>query len=89
MRDELNAQIAEANTFRDLPRSNRSELTQSSSESSLTGDRESFSGVIQRLVTKEKHVIDLQNELARLSDPQSRENDVSFFPYVRRLCYSS
>lgn len=76
LRTKLNEQTAEVITLRSLPGaaalrkdSGESDGAPSGTPSTLPkrGDKESFAGVIQRLVAKEKQVIELQAELDRLS----------------------
>ncbi|KAJ1032638.1 hypothetical protein NDA16_000661 [Ustilago loliicola] len=76
LRTKLNEQTAEVITLRSLPGatalrkdSGDSDSAPSGAPSTLPkrGDKESFAGVIQRLVAKEKQVIELQAELDRLS----------------------
>lgn len=73
---KLNEQTAEVITLRSLPGAAAlrkdtidDELAPPGTPSTLPkrGDKESFAGVIQRLVAKEKQVIELQAELDRLS----------------------
>ncbi|SAM77134.1 related to Diaphanous protein homolog 1 [Ustilago bromivora] len=76
LRTKLNEQTAEVITLRSLPGaaalrkdSGDSDSAPAGAPSTLPkrGDKESFAGVIQRLVAKEKQVIELQAELDRLS----------------------
>ncbi|SPO21738.1 related to Diaphanous protein homolog 1 [Ustilago trichophora] len=76
LRTKLNEQTAEVITLRSLPGAAALRKDSSDSDSAPAGtpstlpkrgDKESFAGVIQRLVAKEKQVIELQAELDRLS----------------------
>ena len=76
LRTKLNEQTAEVITLRSLPGAAALRKDSSDSDSAPAGtpstlpkrgDKESFAGVIQRLVAKEKQVIELQSELDRLS----------------------
>ncbi|SPO39803.1 related to Diaphanous protein homolog 1 [Pseudozyma flocculosa] len=83
LKSELNEQTAEVNTLRSLPgaaalqRDADRNSTDAQAPSTLPkrgGDKESFAGVIQRLVAKEKQVIELQAEVDRLTSA-TRPND--------------
>ncbi|SNX82525.1 related to Diaphanous protein homolog 1 [Melanopsichium pennsylvanicum] len=83
LRTKLNEQTAEVITLRSLPGaaalrkdSSDSDNAQTGTPSTLPkrGDKESFAGVIQRLVAKEKQVIELQAELDRISS-SARPNE--------------
>lgn len=85
LRTKLNEQTAEVITLRSLPgaaalrrESPDTENGPAGTPSTLPkrGDKENFAGVIQRLVAKEKQVIELQEELDRLSSA-ARPNDRS------------
>ncbi|KAJ6515515.1 hypothetical protein C8R45DRAFT_809608 [Mycena sanguinolenta] len=61
LRNKLNQQIAEMNTLRSLPLN----IPGSHVKSSGKGGNENFHGLVQRLIAKEKDVINLQAEVDR------------------------
>ncbi|BGP44533.1 hypothetical protein JCM10450v2_000347 [Rhodotorula kratochvilovae] len=65
LRRELDARIAETNTLRALPVERMVEPGERSPRGSSMkkGDKENFAGVVQRLVQKEKEVMDLKAQL--------------------------
>ncbi|PWZ03137.1 hypothetical protein BCV70DRAFT_12160 [Testicularia cyperi] len=83
LRTKLNEQTAEVITLRSLPGAAALRKEAVDTEGGATGvpstlpkrgDKESFAGVIQRLVAKEKQVIELQQELERLAS-SARPNE--------------
>ncbi|KAK0190552.1 armadillo-type protein [Armillaria mellea] len=64
LKNELNQQIAEMNALKSLP------LGGSQGKPPGKGGPESFHGVVQRLVQKEKQVLQLQSELDRIKGQQ-------------------
>ncbi|PWN41049.1 hypothetical protein IE81DRAFT_315743 [Ceraceosorus guamensis] len=81
LKADLNESIAQANTLRGLPRISDGGTASTSGESASgpkRGERENFAGVIQRLVQKEKQVLQLQSEVDRLT--ASRPPDRSGAP---------
>ncbi|GEM06116.1 hypothetical protein Rt10032_c01g0133 [Rhodotorula toruloides] len=64
LREELERQIAEIDTLRSLPVGQDPTAEPNGSSLIRKGEGESFAGVIQRLVQKEKEVLELQAKLA-------------------------
>ncbi|GAA5950997.1 hypothetical protein JCM3765_004650 [Sporobolomyces pararoseus] len=77
LKAELNEQIAEVNILRALPVDRNIEPGETSPRSPTlkAGDKENFSGVISRLVQKEKEVIELQSKLANIEHSTRDESD--------------
>lgn len=77
LKDELSTQMAEVNTLRSLPGSVSMSFTSSGDvpDPVKSAEKESpnFHGLVQRLVLKEKEVLRLQAEVARLSKSGSAE----------------
>ena len=76
LRNELNHQIAELNTFKSLPA-----VTGHSGQ----GKPENFHGLVQRLVQKEKQVLSLQSELDRFKSQHPGEGREAVRELPRRL----
>ncbi|BGP28584.1 hypothetical protein JCM10296v2_000320 [Rhodotorula toruloides] len=75
LREELERQIAETNTLRALPVGRDTAVETNGSSSIRKGEGESFAGVIQRLVQKEKEVLELQARLAAVDLRPSPDAD--------------
>lgn len=69
LKAELNEKTALGNTLRSLP------IEVDKPETPRKGEKDGFSGVIQRLVQKEKQVLQLQGEVDRLSSAKGRLDD--------------
>lgn len=73
LKTKLTEQTAEVITLRNLPgasalrEDNDDDISKTPMSPTKRGDKENFAGVIQRLVAKEKQVIELQAELDRLT----------------------
>ncbi|KAI5476137.1 hypothetical protein MNV49_000407 [Pseudohyphozyma bogoriensis] len=66
LREELDTYIAETNALRSLPLDRNTGAEEKANSFDKT-DKDNFTGVIQRLVQKEKEVLQLQSNIAQLS----------------------